>query len=252
MKKRIPEKWLALLLLILAGLVFQFVMVGYITLALLCYGIAGLIPVFHLVGLLERRSKMGRILRHILAILLCLGVLAVAGTWTIIQGESKGLDSDDLSYIVVLGAQVNGTVPSQSMSERLEATFTYLEAHPEVICVVSGGQGSGERITEAQCMYDTLVSWGIDPDRVWLEESSTNTLENLSNSMDVIEDHTGTRPERIGVVSSEYHLFRACEFARSAGVSPVGIPATTKNPLLRLNYYLREVAAVWYYMILGG
>jgi len=252
MKQKIPAKWAALVLLMVAGLIFQFLLQGYLTMALLCYGIAGLIVAFHLVGLLEKRSKVGTVLRRVLSGCLILGVLAIAATWTVILGESKGLANDDISYIVVLGAQVRGAVPSRSMRERLDSTYAYLEAHPDIICVVSGGQGDGESITEAQCMYEDLVRRGIAADRVWQEGESTNTLENLSNSLDVIEANSGTRPERIGVVSSEYHLFRACEFARAAGVAPVGIPATTENPLLRLNYYLREVVAVWYYMILGG
>lgn len=250
--KKLEGKWLAVGLLLAAGLVLRFAMTGCSVLALLCFGIAGLIVVFHLVGLLERRSKAGMVLRTILVVLLVVGVLATAATWSVIMGESKGIGDVPVSYIVVLGAQVKGTQPSLSMSERLDAAYPYLMSHPDVICVVSGGQGMGEEISEAQCMYEGLTDRGIAPDRIWLEDGSTNTLENLSRSLDVIQQKTGTRPERIGVVSSEYHLFRACAFARDAGVIPVGIPAKTTYPLVRLNYYLREVAAVWYYMLLGG
>lgn len=252
MKKKIPGKWLAFVLLILAGLLFQFVFLGYLTTALLCYGIAGVILAYHVLNRLSQGHKTARVLRSILSIGLALGILATAGTWSLILSERKGRDTQGISYVVVLGAGVNGVTPSQSMRERLTAAKDFLDANPAVICVVSGGQGVGEEISEAQCMYNTLVSWNVSEDRIWMEDQSTNTLENLSNSLDVIEARTGVRPEKIGLISSEYHLFRAGEFAKDAGVTPVGIPAVTRNPLLRFNYYLREIVAVWYYMILGG
>ncbi len=252
MKKKIPGFYLALVALVLAGLFFLFALAGYTVTGLLCFGIAGLMVLFRLAKWLERRSKAGLWLRRGLTALLCLGVLAAAGTWTVILGESRWENSPDCDYIIVLGAGVNGNVPSQSLAERLDATYDYLILHPDTVCVVSGGQGSGENITEARCMYDNLIGRGIQPDRIWQEDQATNTRENLSYSLAVIQERTGVRPARVGVVSSEYHLFRACEFARETGVVPVGIPAKTRNPLLRMNYYLREILAVWYYIILGG
>ena len=68
----------------------------------------------------------------------------------------------------------------------------------------------------------------------------------------MIEEKTGTRPTKLGILSSEYHLFRASLFADACGIESVGIPAATSWPTIRLNYYLREVAGVWHYLILGG
>jgi uncharacterized SAM-binding protein YcdF (DUF218 family) len=67
-----------------------------------------------------------------------------------------------------------------------------------------------------------------------------------------LKEETGYRPTRIGIVSSEYHLFRAKCFAEDLGLEPVGIPAKTSWVSIRINYYLREIAAVWFYRILGG
>ena len=100
-------------------------------------------------------------------------------------------------------------------------------------------------------MFRELTKMGIDPDRLLLEERSTSTIENLQFSMDVIQEATGKRPTAIGIVSSEYHLYRASLFARELGLASVGIPAHTTWFSLRLNYYLREIAAVWKYLVLG-
>ena len=101
-------------------------------------------------------------------------------------------------------------------------------------------------------MFNDLTARGIDENRVWMEEQATDTRENIRFSLDLIEEKTGNRPTEIGLVSSEYHLYRANLFAREEKIISYGIPARTGWVTLRINYYLREIAAVWYYQILGG
>ena len=101
-------------------------------------------------------------------------------------------------------------------------------------------------------MFRKLTAMGLDKDRLWLEDASTSTWENLQNSLKLIAYKTGTRPETIGLLSSEYHLFRASLFAKDCGVEAIGIPAKTSWFTLRINYFTREVAGVWHYMLLGG
>ena len=101
-------------------------------------------------------------------------------------------------------------------------------------------------------MYDHLVAMGIDPDRVWMEEQATSTWTNLQYSLALIEDKTGQRPISVGLLSSEYHLFRASLQAKSLGLETVGIPAKTTLPFQALNHFLREIAGVWHYILLGG
>lgn len=143
-------------------------------------------------------------------------------------------------------------MPSLSLQDRLDAAYDYLVTYPDAVCVVSGGKGDGENITEALCMFNELTARGIAPERVWMEEQATSTQENIRFSLNLIEEKTGTRPERIGLVSSEYHLYRAGLFAREENVVSYGIPARTSWVSLRINYFLREIAGVWHHIILGG
>ena len=101
-------------------------------------------------------------------------------------------------------------------------------------------------------MFNGLTDRGIDPVRIRLEDKATSTWENLNFSLNLIEEETGVRPAQIGLVSSEFHLFRASLFAGECGVEAVGIPGKTGDFIHFLNYYLREIAGVWHYMILGG
>jgi len=121
-----------------------------------------------------------------------------------------------------------------------------------VIAVVSGGQGADEPMSEARCMYEHLVAMGIEEDRIWMEDQAASTWANLNYALDLIEEKTGTRPERIGLVSSEYHMFRASLLARDCGVEPIGIPARTSRFSQMVNHFMREIAGVWHYILLGG
>ena len=101
-------------------------------------------------------------------------------------------------------------------------------------------------------MYQDLTAKGIDPERIWMEDKSTSTRENLRFSLALIEEKTGSRPEKIHVLSNEFHLSRAGLMAKDEGVTAFGIPAKTPYLSLFINYFLREIAALWNYWILGG
>ena len=153
-------------------------------------------------------------------------------------------------YIIVLGAGVNGTTPSLSLKDRLAGTYDYMTANPDCIAIVSGGQGEGEDITEAQCMYDWLVAKGISPDRILMENQATCTLENLQYSMAII-DQLPIEDPVIGLVSSEYHLHRAKRLADYVGLDVIGIAARTSYPNVALNYFIREAFAMTEQYVFG-
>lgn len=252
-KKKWPLKWKIFTVMSVLGLIIKLFCPGYDMTGLAFLGLAALIPVYHLLGLLFTSHRtLGKGLSAMLTACLILFFTAVALTGGVIVHSARGTAEPTARHLVVLGAGVNGTVPSRSLRERLDAAYDYLTTHPDAVAIVSGGQGNGEDISEAQCMYDYLTGKGISPDRVWMEDKATNTLENLRFSLDVIEGRTGVRPGKIGILSSEYHLHRAGIFAGWLELEAELVPARTVVPPLRWNYYLREVFAVWYYSIFGG
>ena len=245
--------WIGIVLFSLAALFFQFCMIGYSFSALVCLSIVGIIFVYKGLRLLgSKYPQDARTLKQIFTILLCIGLLVVGITEAIIIKASFGDPRQHCDYMVVLGAGVRGDVPSLSLRNRIDAAYDYLTEHPDVTAILSGGQGEGENITEAQCMFDHLTAMGIDESRLWMEDQATSTWENLNFSLDMIEERTGQRPEKLGVLSSEYHLFRASLFADACGVEFLGVPAKTTKLSLRINYFMREVAGVWHYLLLGG
>ncbi len=245
--------WILFCLLGVMALILKFVIPGYSFSALVCLCLMGVIAFYTLTGHLLPRFPRGMLLlRRGFTLVLCLGLLVVAVTEAVIIRFSFGSPEEDVDYVVVLGAKVRSDGPSVSLWDRIYAAYDYLEANPNAIAIVSGGQGPDEPMTEAMAMFDKLVGLGIDPDRIWREENATSTWENLNFSLDLIEEKTGQRPSKIGVLSSEYHLFRASLFTRECGVDFVGIPARTSRFPQKINHFMREVAGVWHYILLGG
>lgn len=246
-------KWILPVAFVALGIFFSTYVHGHGFLGLCCFGIAALFVCYFLIGILKQHNIVaGKVLSTVLSCILCFGLVIFAATEIIILRASVGQPEADCEYIVVLGAKVNGTTPSMSLNDRIKAAEEYLKAHPDAIAVLSGGQGPDESISEAQCMFKQLTKRDIAEDRLWLEEKSTSTWENLIFSLDIIEEKTGVRPDSIGLISSEYHLYRAGLFAKDCGVEAIGIPAATSWPSIRLNYFLREAAGVWHYILLGG
>ena len=221
------------------ALFFRFALMGYGILALMSFCI-GVVILLYLV--LPWKLKI------VLTALLCLGVILFIVAEVPVIKAAKGDPDVDADYIIVLGAGVNGTVPSLSMVNRLNTALAYLEAHPGCAAVVSGGQGSGEDITEAEAMAVWLNAHGIGEDRIIREDRATNTIENLSYSLALIPDAEGAT---IAVVSSEYHLCRAELMARSLGYTVYGVPAHTTRPLLMVNHFIREALGVVHFRIFG-
>ena len=177
--------------------------------------------------LLTHPTPLTRKLLKGIGILLLIGCLAAGVTLGFIVSAANPGNSPACRYIIVLGAGVNGTEPSLTLWERIHAAYDYLSKNPEAVAVLSGGQGANEEISEAACMYRELTGLGISGSRLLLEEKSTSTMENLQFSLALVEEELGLRLSKVGIISSEYHLFRAKQFARDLNLEAAGIPAKT-------------------------
>ena len=231
----------------------KFVLPGYSFSALVCVVLICICLFYALIPLAALRFPLAaKWITGIVSAVLILGLLVCGATEAVIIHASFGSPEQETPYVLVLGAKVNKNGPSVSLWDRIYAAHDYLIAHPDTIAVVSGGQGRDEPITEAQCMFDQLTRLGIDPSRILMEDKATSTWENLHFTLDLLEQATGQRPTELGVLSSEYHLFRASLFTRACDVEFIGIPARTSRLSQKVNHFMREVAGVWHYILLGG
>ena len=95
--------------------------------------------------------------------------------------------------MVILGCQVRRDGPSVLLRDRLDEALDYLEDHPDMTVVVSGGQGPDEPTSEAQAMADYLNRPRVEAKNVLLEPDSHNTAQNLDYSRQLL-DREGIDP----------------------------------------------------------
>ncbi len=178
--------------------------------------------------------------RRILLVIVVAGIilLGIASAFVIkgmVAPEPKKLD-----YVVVLGAQVRGRNPSRALRRRLNKAAEIAEKYPDTIFILSGGQGKGEKISEAQCMYNYLTENGIEDSRLILEDKSTTTRENL-----IFSDRlTGCSKKDCGIISNDFHICRALLIADKVGYEkPHGIPGEG-DALMEVHYIVREATAL--------
>ena len=228
------------------------VLPGYSFTALVCLCIIGIILFYGFMPMVGRvLPRFARVCTIVFTLALICGLILFGVTEYFIIRASFGTPETQVDYLVVLGAKVRQDGPSVSLWDRIYETVSYLNAHPDTIAIVSGGQGEDEPITEAKSMHDELVKLGISEDRIWMEYKATSTDENLRYSLDLIEEKTGRRPQTLGVLSSEYHLFRASLMAKKLDIEFVGVPAKTTKITQLINHAMREVAGVWHFYIFG-
>ena len=151
-------------------------------------------------------------------------------------GKKRAQNGAD--YVIVLGAQVKGTRPSRSLLRRIQKAAEYLNENPETKVIASGGQGPREDITEAQCIHDAMIALGIAKERILMEAASTNTWENIDFSAAMVgHEH------RFVIVTNGFHLFRAMKTAKMLGLKRVQGLGASEEPILLVNYYVREFFA---------
>lgn len=244
-----------LIIAIYAGMSSAF---GYVWLAAALvlgagYGLRRLMPIRSLSFKLPLWLRVGLITTGMLAVCLFLFVEGL-----IIHNMFLSYP-EHLDYIIVLGAGLEGERPSRTLAMRLDQAMEYLMQNEETMVVVSGGQGPDEPVPEAVSMKRYLTEHGVAESRIIEESHSRNTTENLRNSFSYIVVNWSTREEweegenpTVGVVSNNFHIFRARNIARKQGFSNIsGIPAPSE-PVLLPSQMCREFFALLKDWIVGN
>ena len=181
------------------------------------------------------------LLAAVLAALLCFAVLlgvVLSGAHDSITGEPK--------VMVILGCKVESWGPSILLQDRLDKALDYLEDHPDLTIVASGGQGPDEHQSEAQCMYDYLTDHGVDGNQILLEDQSHNTWENIRFTQALLEQE-GIDTSQMLVVSNGFHLTRVrmlWDRAWEGDYTLSTLAAPSSHIPSRLKMYIREPLAL--------
>lgn len=185
-------------------------------------------------------------IEHIVLAIFTCSWIVFGSVEILILSAMVAIEPRKADYLIVLGAQVRDKKITATLKRRLDRAICYLQKYPETLCVVSGGQGKDEEISEADAMEAYLLNCGIASGRILKEKTSKTTYENFRNSMRQYPDLT---EKRVGVVTSNFHIYRSMKIAKSLGYKKVyAIPAKT-NIVMFLNYMVREFFAILFTLI---
>ena len=220
-----------------------------LVLAGLCFVAAGFFYPFLVLNLRRLwKRRAGRIALSAVCAVVFLLALLFAVVSGIMAAAACAAPAENAT-VVVLGAALRGEQPSRMLAERLKTAAAYLKAHPESACVVSGGQNDDEILSEAEVMKRYLVNLGIEESRVYLEDRSMNTEENLRMSLEVIEREG--LPDAVAVATHEFHQLRAKIHAEEAGFQENGALTVHTPWYLFGGYWIRDFAGICRYLVLG-
>lgn len=214
----------------------------WLILSLVCFVICYLI----------RKGKLSlhlsKWLHKMLIILISACVLVFVFVEGCIISEFDAKGSEDLDYIIVLGAQIRKSGPSRVLKMRLDAAYDYLTENEGTIAIVSGGKGADEHISEAQGMYEYLIEKGIPKERILQEDQSKNTFQNLSYSSQYLNKEI----DQVGIVTNNFHVFRATRIAMKEDYQHVEGIAAKSEFFMQPNNMLREFAGIIKDFMLGN
>jgi uncharacterized SAM-binding protein YcdF (DUF218 family) len=193
----------------------------------------------------------GWVVKRVLAVF----YFAVAGIMAVLSavafsaaavGPDSGADA-----VIVLGAGIKGDEVSSALRKRLDTAAVYFADNPGALIVVSGGYGSGERVSEAYAMKKYLVEEkGIPEEKIIEEDRSTSTRENFAFSKELLDGIFGGG-YRVVYVTNDFHIFRSGITARRAGLDAQGLAAPTPKYIIP-NSYMRESLALLYTFVFGA
>lgn len=157
-------------------------------------------------------------------------------------------NEQNTDYILVLGAGLsNGVEPSLILAYRLDAAIDCIDSFGNTgKIVVSGGQGSDEKLPESEAMKKYLVQHGISEDRILIEDKSSTTAENFKFSKNIIENDSGKSIDEVNVkiVTTDFHAFRSRLLAKKNGYTNVNNYSSPTVWYLIPVSYVRESFAV--------
>ena len=186
--------------------------------------------------------------------LICL----LLGVFMIFYRVKRHEPAFDKGYIIILGCKIqdDGTL-YPLIRGRVDRAMEFARSQeeaggPSPIFIPSGGKGDDEPLSEADAMAEYMVSQGIPRERIFPENRSVRTRENMRFSKEIAD---AVCPGTEGAFSTtNYHVFRIGVIANGEGLDIDGMGSPTKwyfwpNALIRefiglLVDDVREVSAV--------
>lgn len=148
---------------------------------------------------------------------------------------AKRVPALDKDFIIILGCGImSDGSPTPLLRGRIDKA---LELYDKQLAaggkapafITSGGKGPDEVISESECMKRYLVKKGISESRIFLEDKSSDTFENMKFSKEkLIGLGREISDTRIAFATNKYHVFRSGLYAKRVKLQAEGIGSDTK------------------------
>ncbi len=210
-----------------------------------------------------------------------LAVTVLVTILIVIFSNAHTREQRNLDYVIVMGTDLVDNKISKSLKRRLDKALEYYKDNPNTIFVLSGGRSDYDMSTEATIMYHYMIRAGVPDKNLLLEFYSTSTQEKIGFSLRTInQDHEqkllsnrvrhnhespieknhfrddiiigSERPLSIGIITSEFNLYRARKIANRYGVPDACPMATKTDELMLVHLAAREAVAIFKDRLIGN
>ena len=195
-------------------------------------------------------KRAGKITLRVIGIIILIGVLYCLVISIFMLHSAYRKPKATPQAVIVLGCKVRGTNPTRMLSERIKAAYQAMQEYPDMVAVVSGGKGNDEDISEAECMRRELIKKGIPESRIYLEDQSTSTSENLRFSKKILEEN-GISGDVL-IATDGYHEMRAQYLAKRENLPHCDPASAHTTALMFPTYWVREWFGLVHAFILGN
>ncbi|MBR3641553.1 MAG: YdcF family protein [Oscillibacter sp.] len=138
----------------------------------------------------------------------------------------------DKDVIIILGCGIkkDGT-PTPLLRGRCDRALAFAREQEALtgkapVFVTSGGQGPNEVISERASMKRYLMEQGVGEERIYEENRSTDTRENMAFSKEIIRRFAPDA--KVAFSTTNYHVFRSGLLSRRVKMRSVGMGARTR------------------------
>lgn len=150
---------------------------------------------------------------------------------------------------ITLGNRATKDGPGPLLKNRIKATQRYLNKNKDTVAVLSGGKTKNDYIQEAACMYNTLTLEGIDEKRLFIEDTSLSTYENILFSYRIIEEEN--KEKNLAIVTDSFHQLRARFIIKKLRIKTKVGAVNSATPFLYIpTFYVREWLGLAYEVLL--
>ncbi len=167
-------------------------------------------------------------------------------SFAIIEATAAGDAVFPVECAIVFGAAVGpGSRPGPALVRRVSGASTLYRRHDIQRIILSGGKGTGNRLSEAEVMRRLALQQGVAERDIRVESQSHSTWENLLYAKNLTKDCSS-----VVAVSDGYHLARIRLLAlrqkwQGMGITPA--QASKEMTLQERKAIMREVFAYLYY-----